>query len=410
MSSQISKDLTSKIDKKTKKDEGIYFTPDSIIKKTIDRIYEIPDVSIKTVLEPSCGSGDFIKALDERNMDNEIEITGIEQNKTIFDTINGALNESCKNEVKLHHKDYLQWENSDKNTEGYDLIVGNPPYFVIKKSSVNDDYQEVVEGRPNIFILFIIHSLYKLSSNGILAFVLPRNWTNCIYYSKMRKYIYEKYEIVDILDCKENDDFTDTKQDTLVFIVRKSEKYDNRRFGILRNNDIYLHSPEHVEKVNELYEGSKSLDEMGFDVNVGTVVWNQHKDKLTNDETQTRLIYSGDIKENRLEQVKYRDEKKKNYIMKEGHTEPVLVINRGYGKGQYVFNYGLIDDGKSYLIENHLICIKHKYGLTKKKLQNQYKKIIKSFENKKTKEFIEIFFGNNAINTTELRYVLPMYV
>ncbi len=95
--------------------------------------------------------------------------------------------------------------------------------------------------------------------------------------------------------------------------------------------------------------------------------------------------------------------------MKEGHTEPILVINRGYGKGQYVFNYCLIEDEKPYLIENHLICIKDKHGLTKKKLQNQYKKIIKSFENKKTTEFIELFFGNNAINTTEMRHVLPMY-
>jgi len=409
MTSQLSKDLTKKLDKKIKKEEGIYFTPISIIKKTLDRIYEIPNITIKTVLEPSCGSGDFIKALDERNEETEIEITGIEQNKTIFDEIDQTLKSSCKNSVKLYHKDYLQWENEDEQTDGYDLIIGNPPYFVVSKSSVSSDYQDVVDGRPNIFILFIIHSLYKLSENGILAFVLPRNFTNCIYYSKMRKYIYEKYEIVDILDCKENDDFADTKQDTLVFIIRKAEERDNSRFAISRNDDIYLHAPEHVKKINELYKGATSLDEMGFDVKVGTVVWNQHKEKLTDDETQTRLIYSGDIKDNRLEQAKYRDEKKKNYIMKEGHTEPILVINRGYGKGQYVFNYCLIEDEKPYLIENHLICINHKHGLTKKKLQNQYKKIIKSFENKKTTEFIELFFGNNAINTTEMRHVLPMY-
>ena len=34
---------------------------------------------------------------------------------------------------------------------------------------------------------------------------------------------------------------------------------------------------------------------MNFEVKVGNVVWNQVKDKLTNDESETRLIYSSDI-------------------------------------------------------------------------------------------------------------------
>ena len=38
-----------------------------------------------------------------------------------------------------------------------------------------------------------------------------------------------------------------------------------------------------------------------------------------------------------------------------------------------------------------------------------YEKIIKSFENPKTKKFIEIFLGNNSLSKTELETIFPIY-
>ena len=101
---------------------------------------------------------------------------------------------------------------------------------------------------------------------------------------------------------------------------------------------------------------------------------------------------------------------KKNYIDKDGICDPILVLNRGYGKGSYVLNYCLINMTKKYLIENHLISIKYTKPVSKDLLIEKYNTIIKSFDNEKTKEFINIYFGNNAINTTELKYILPIYV
>ena len=36
--------------------------------------------------------------------------------------------------------------------------------------------------------------------------------------------------------------------------------------------------------------------------------------------------------------------------------------------------------------------------------------LIRSLNNKKTAEFIGLYFGNNAINTTELNCILPIYI
>ena len=84
-------------------------------------------------------------------------------------------------------------------------------------------------------------------------------------------------------------------------------------------------------------------------------------------------------------------------------------MNRGYGVGNYKFDYCLIDVDYNYLVENHLICIKYTKNIDKKELKILYNKILKSFDNKRTQEFIKLYFGNNAINTTELCEILPIY-
>ena len=76
--------------------------------------------------------------------------------------------------------------------------------------------------------------------------------------------------------------------------------------------------------------------------------------------------------------------------------------------------YCILDIDYEYLIENHLICVKYTTDggstITKEGLIDLYNKIIISFENEKTKQFIKLYFGNSAINTTELEYILPIFI
>lgn len=154
--SELSKLLTKTLSKDDKKENGIYFTPPQTIKNILDKL---SDYTFQTVLEPSCGSCEFITEIHIRYPTTEI--TGIEYNEDIYKKIKPLEN----NRIKLFHCDFLSYETENK----YDLIIGNPPYFVMKKGHVNKEYYPYFDGRPNIFILFIMKSLQLLETDGILA-------------------------------------------------------------------------------------------------------------------------------------------------------------------------------------------------------------------------------------------------
>lgn len=419
--SNISKELTTKLSKIIKQTGGIYFTPPSIILDNI-KLLEPYIHSISNVLEPSCGSCEYINALTKKY--NHLKITGIELNKTIYDSIK----EFETSNVKLYNEDYLKYE----STECYDLIIGNPPYFVMKKESVQKSYYKYFEGRPNIFILFIIKSITLLKENGIISFVLPKNFLNCLYYDKTRHYINKHFQILDIVDCISSK-YIETQQPTIVLIIKKAGTPPlgvssagtpplgvftgagtpplgaNEDYVLERSNFTIFATKTNCIKLKNLFLNSTSLESLGFKVSIGSVVWNQCKELLTNDDSKTRLIYSSSIENNSLTLQTYKNDEKKNYINKKGIRRPMIVINRGYGVGQYKFNYCLINEEYDYLVENHLITIQYTKELPKDELIKQYKKIIDSLNHSNTVEFVATYFGNAAINSSELSQILPIY-
>ncbi len=393
--SDISKSLTSSITKVEKKTQGIFFTPPETVVNMINKVKSLK-TPIESILEPSCGSCEFIDYLTKYFSDSKIN--GIELNKTIFESIKSKQSSN----VILLNEDFIKYKDQKK----YDLIIGNPPFYVMKKHDAPNNYHEYFDGRPNIFLLFVIKSLKMLNNNGILSFVLPRNFINCLYYNKTRQFIDQNFKIHFIENC--DDEYIDTKQDTIIIVVEKQDNPDNSNFTLKVSDYTIFGTVDNISKLKTYYSNYKTLNELNFQVNVGNIVWNQCKSILTDDNSKTRLIYSGDIAD--IDTVKkYKNDEKKNFIDKTGETGPLLVMNRGYGVGQYKFEYSLLDISSEYLIENHLICIRYKDGINDTELVKKYKKIMKSLSNKKTQEFIKTYFGNNAINTTEINYILPIF-
>ena len=396
MFSDLSIKITKELSKEVKKNEGIYFTPPDTIEKIINLIKPLfIDYKSINILENSCGSGEFIINLI-KNFTN-INIIGIEKNKYIYNKIQHISNEF----IKILNEDFLEFDNDIS----YDLIIGNPPFCVIDKKIIDKNYYNYFDGRPNTFIIFLLKSLKLLKDNGIIAYILPKSFLNCIYYNKTRKLIIENYSILHL--SLANDKYLETTQETIIFIIQNKKGFNDDYF-IKKDEIIIFNTKENIKDIKEIYENSTNLYNLKFNAKIGSIVWNENKDLLTDDNSKTRLIYNTDIKNNQLIIKEYKNNSKKNYINKTGYNEPLLVINRGNGNSSYKLEYCLINIQEEYLIENHLIIIKYNEDIANEDLIDKYEKIIKSFQNPKTKEFIKIFFGNNAINIKELLYLLPI--
>ena len=274
--SELSLQLTKQLSKTEKKKFGIFLTPQCIIECLHKSIIDfVGDKKFQHILEPSCGSCEIIRYLDTHY--ENVEIDGIEWNETIFQSIQSL---SFQNEVKLINQNFLKFYSEKK----YDLIIGNPPYFVCSKTDIPSQYNEYKIGRPNIFVIFILHALSMLKKDGILAFIIPKSFLNSIYYSQVRNYIKQTCKIVKIEDYSSFNKFIDTEQTTFGLILQKKEDIVPFECDYsLCINHSFIFS-ENTKELKKILEGSTTLEKLGFKVRTGQIVWNEHKEILTHDE------------------------------------------------------------------------------------------------------------------------------
>jgi adenine-specific DNA-methyltransferase len=380
MWSDNSEKLNKTLSKEVRKSQGIFFTP----KKARDLLFSKLDIKPKTILEPSFGSGEFLDDISKKYP--KAKVVGVEFNETIF--------KSYKNKkVKLVNEDFLKYKSEEK----FDLIIGNPPYFVIKEKN-----PKCMKGRSNIYVAFLYKCLeIHLMDDGYLAFVLPTSLFNCSYYEPMRRYISEKCSIkyIEELDVK----YYETQQDTMLLILQK--KNDPFQKYIFKRNDCIYISP-YAEELNKLVEDTKTISELGLKVKTGDVVWNQHKEKLAT--SGTLLIYNTNIVNGKLVLDNIKSKEKKQYI-KDFNKTPItgkaILVNRGYGNIDYKFNFVIVDL-KEYFAENHVNMILPKT----KKAEKNLEIVKKSFEDERSKEFLQKFIGNGAMSKTEIEKVMPIFV
>tara|TARA_Y100000592_G_scaffold100517_1_gene180935 strand:- start:6439 stop:7731 length:1293 start_codon:yes stop_codon:yes gene_type:complete len=405
---------------KDRKSKGQYFTNKTLKDKSLKNISFEDDMDI---LENSCGTGEFIYSILEINENVNIDAFDIDA------SLVAIIKDKYPN-VNVVCADWLLSGNYKK----YDKIIGNPPYFEISKAECKTrgykEFLKYCKSKPNIYSFFIAKSIDCLKEGGELIYVVPTSMNNGYGFSPLRDHIIKNCNIENII-LHSDDDFEDAKQNTMTLHLKKlrNEEVNNGKF-VYKNKSITIFSKD-VQAIDKLFKDKHSLSELGFEVYTGNYVWNQNKQYMSTNNTDTLLLWACNIIDNSLHlnptlssglpklglsasptpvgHKKKAREEKSQWVS--GHSEerkPLsgksIIVNRVTGCGKKAgIRAAIVDVGRSYYTENHLnYIIETDRSLID--LEELHDKLI-SVE---TTEILEYISGNTQLSKKELLNLIPI--
>ena len=227
---------------------GVYYTPVKLAEYLVYNF--IPQSSVNSILEPSCGEGVFVRSLMKTCLKNK-NITAVEIDNKKIESLKEKI---CFDNIKFLHSDFFDFYKNCK--ENYDLVIGNPPYIryqYLNKLQRNAQSKILKSNgmKPNnlinAWVAFTVACTSLLSNNGTLVFVIPAELLQVAYANDLRKFLVDNFQSLDIIAFDEII-FPEIEQETVVLIGKKQSEKKGIRFFKTANVNT-LHTIE-IESVN----------------------------------------------------------------------------------------------------------------------------------------------------------------
>lgn len=160
----------------SRKANGAYYTPVNIVKKNISAL-DFNNFNKKKVIDPCCGSGNFLLQLPDNIPVNCVFGNDIDETAIKITRINMALKFKI-NDINILYKNFTNKDfllgYCDKK---FDFIIGNPPWgAVFPKETIKklrEKYLSTDNKNIESYDVFTEKSLSCLNPDGYLSFVLP---------------------------------------------------------------------------------------------------------------------------------------------------------------------------------------------------------------------------------------------
>ena len=87
--------------------------------------------------------------------------------------------------------------------DGFDIVIGNPPYGVSIKGNYRKTVVSELGNVPDYEIYYYFIECAKLlcKENGILSYIIPNTWLFNTYATKYRMNLFDSWTLIEILDC-----------------------------------------------------------------------------------------------------------------------------------------------------------------------------------------------------------------
>lgn len=232
---------------KLRTERALYFTPPRLADRVIDDLVK-HGASLTTHHwhDPACGGAAFLvpiaqrmaKALEGAGLTATQQLQHIERHLSGND-LDAVLLEISREFLRMALSDLiaetgrnlcLQLFQGDGLTSSTiealqpDVIACNPPYRKLKAAEVGPyrkSHNDVVEGQPNIYGLFINRTLQLAKHGGLIGLLTPTSFLSGQSFSKLRTKLLTQAEMlqVDMLSDR-NAMFIDVEQETAITVLR----------------------------------------------------------------------------------------------------------------------------------------------------------------------------------------------
>jgi len=234
---------------KNKELEGVHFTPSFITRSIVEeslRKFDFTDLKEIKILDPACGSGEFLKEALRQIIEIKtefkggIKLYGWDKSVTAIQVAKFSLyfekNQYSSRAIEI---EVIEKDSLEDDWGIFDIILMNPPFvsWELLSTATQDKVQAALENysvnRPNLASPFFYKAIKSLKLEGVLGCVLPYSIFNADSYKSLREFSLQNLSIDLIGKLGNLNLFYNAVVDAGVFITQKKDKNINNSSVIL---------------------------------------------------------------------------------------------------------------------------------------------------------------------------------
>jgi type I restriction enzyme M protein len=272
------------------KKAGEFYTPQQV-SKILAKIVTTGKDKIKSVYDPTCGSGSLLLRVSK---ETEIsEFYGQELNHTTYNLarMNMILHDKHYREFNILQEDTL--ENPQHLDMRFEAIVANPPFSAHWKSNNNplfntderfSQYGKLAP-KTKADYAFMQHMYYQLADNGIMASVFPHGVLfRGAAEGTIRKYLIKELNAIDAVIGLPANIFYGTSIPTCIVVLKKCREIDDSIVFIdassaenftKQGNQNTLRDKD-VERIVSTYQKRETVDKYSYVTSLTEIAENDY--------------------------------------------------------------------------------------------------------------------------------------
>lgn len=257
---------------------GVFYTPAEVtevlcrwgIRKADDKVLE-PSFGGCTFLESSIS---YLRKLGQQTPENQL--FGCDIDPVAFEHLASILGP----EISVGHFsriDFLRLVPSALESDGFDAVIGNPPYIrsshfsQAQRDAIKEwaaKYQIKVHGKASLWVYFVIHAMNFLKKGGRAAWVLPGSFLTSNYSKDLHEYLVSKFGRILTISVRERLFLSEGTEERSVLLLADDYQAEKPadRISIAHCDDVdkILQVVDSWEANGKLYE--TLLDNVGMSV------------------------------------------------------------------------------------------------------------------------------------------------